>query len=110
MKRLHELSPEEIEEWREARAEAGREKYGVDHLNRYNLVDVMEELLDALNILSLLEEQLIGENTHYIVLTQMMEFRQIIYENIDKLQEMDKHLQEKFCEDRKADERVWWDD
>jgi len=55
--RLHQLTDKQIHEWRMARLEYGRQKYGDRHLQRYNLVDLMEELLDALNIVEFVNER-----------------------------------------------------
>ena len=44
MKRLHEIAPTELEEWKRERMRVGQTKYGDRDTKRYNLVDVAEEL------------------------------------------------------------------
>ena len=49
--RLHALTDDQLEEWRLARMESGREKYHhIDH-KRNLMVDIVEEAMDVLNIL-----------------------------------------------------------
>ncbi|MFP4457807.1 MAG: hypothetical protein ACLFPS_09135, partial [Clostridia bacterium] len=50
MKRLHELSQEEMEEWVKKRKRMGVQKYGDAHKKRYTLLDEMEEVLDLEDI------------------------------------------------------------
>ena len=59
--RLSDLTRAQIDEWRKARMEKGQEKYGDAHLERYNLVDIVEKLLDAQNIICLLQDRLCEE-------------------------------------------------
>lgn len=51
MKRVKQLTEEQIQEWRKRRQEIGSDKYGETDLWRYGMVDILEELLDVLNIL-----------------------------------------------------------
>lgn len=53
MKRIAAMSQRQIDELREKRMKAGWETYGDAHLRRYGLLDVLEEVVDAQNILDL---------------------------------------------------------
>ena len=110
--RLHELTPEQIEEWRRARLDAGRAKYGDAHMQRYGLVDVMEELLDAENILThLFLERMKSAYPKGMSLAQFKRLA-IINEDlgraIEGLQELDALLPDHVCSDEQGGERIWW--
>src|SRR5690625_2662623 len=108
--RLHELTPEQIEEWRRRRAEVGRRKYGDAHLQRYGLVDVMEELLDAQNIVELLVNRILGTDHAAAVNAQagVLAIRSALWEMAYELQNLDKLLPDHVCSDEQGGERVWW--
>jgi len=48
MKRLHEILPTDLENWKRERARVGQLKYGDRDTKRYNLVDLDELLPDEL--------------------------------------------------------------
>ena len=49
--RLYNLGGKDLYKWQKTRLKEGQKKYGNSDLDRYNLVDIMEELLDAVDIL-----------------------------------------------------------
>lgn len=113
--RLAGVTNPQLDEWRAARLEAGQKKYGDAHLERYNLVDVVEELLDAQNIVHLLLKRLSEEGNRFeqlatrnIVLGEL----EHVFGNIDSivhyLQWVDERLPDSFCNDARGGERVWW--
>ena len=111
MDRLHELSDEELQEWAEEKAKVGREKYGDTHLQRYNLVDVMEELIDAINILKLLEDRVEKQLNANIDISEFMNFiraKNYIDSAAKYVIDLDRQLGDELCTDEKGGERVWW--
>ncbi len=110
--RLHELTNEQIEEWRQARMKIGEKRYEDTHLGRYNLVDVMEEILDALNILVRLSNRCFKQNrflpqkavSELYSLTNMLDF------TIQNVQMADKEIPDELCTDEEGGERVWWNE
>ena len=112
MKRLHELNTGDIEAWQQERMRVGQQKYGDRDLNRYNLVDVVEELLDVLNIPERFENrarvqgyELNGLELYY---TKSAERR--ISEIIKRIFALDEELPDELCTDENGGERIWWGD
>lgn len=116
MKRLHHLSERQLREWQRVRQEEGSKKYGKAHLQRYGLVDVAEELLDALNIIDKMLDRIAeqGEKTtiskHQLAGVSRYYTRLIFtLKNAIKLcQRLDEFLPDKFCTDEQGGERIWW--
>lgn len=104
MKRLYQLTPEDIDAWRKARLEDGQRKYKDGHLQRYGMVDVLEELLDAANILWLSFERTQKHLPAYEAL------RDKLAESMDAAIVLDEKLDDDDCTDEKGGERIWWDD
>lgn len=110
--RLHKLTPEQIEAWRECRAQVGRNKYGDKHLQRNGPADIMEELLDSENILELMVSRVIqqcGELTHRQQV-QINALAKALTDAKTALVELDKYLPDKVCTDEQGGERVWLSD
>lgn len=61
---LKNLTIEERNKWQKTLMREGQKEYGDKHLNRYNLVDVAEEIIDARNILELFEDRVTKEIIH----------------------------------------------
>lgn len=117
-KRLYEITEHELEKWRIKRMSVGQEKYKNHHLQRYGLVDVMEELLDAQNILYLITDRLwtTRDPDSQTELDLCVKLEQEIWKindeiaNLrDKLVALDKLFPEKFCTDEMGERRIWWD-
>lgn len=119
MRRLYQLSGRELEEWQEARKAVGWEKYGESSYRRYNLVDVMEELMDAEVILERFQERLMleqaGENGATVWATlspvdkrTLEEIRLRIREAKFLLQQLDRVIPDHACTDEAGGERIWW--
>src|SRR5690625_2637571 len=103
--RLHELAPAQIEEWRQARMDAGRAQYGDAHMRRYGLVDVMEELLDAINIIDLAAERMAAEPE---CASSVRSLRLSVQLLIAAVRDTDKVLPDRLCSEAQGVERVWW--
>lgn len=97
------------------RMDAGREKYGDAHLQRYGLVDVMEECLDASNIsrlaidradLDAIENGNVATHLNYKV--ALWEFVGLMGQAINKLREIDTLAPDALCTDERGGERVFW--
>ena len=110
--RIHELTPEQIEQWRQARLTAGLVKYGAAHMQRYGLVDVMEELLDAKNILTLFMDRV---REGMVPDTQSSDIAIYVYtakvwlglvENL--ISDLDSMVPDELCTDERGGERIWW--
>jgi len=56
--RLCELSKKDVNDLKKARQRHGDKRYGDEHMHKYNLLDVLEELLDARNILDLYSKRI----------------------------------------------------
>jgi len=112
MKRFHQLSGREVEEWRKARMEAGREKYhNIDH-KRYGIVDIAEEALDSLNII---ERMIIRWSKDQFPISHRLHSKLIILwflleQVLEILDEIDRYLPDKVCTDEEGGERIWWSD
>jgi hypothetical protein len=107
MKRLHELTPQQIEEWRKARLAWGQTIYGNRDLQRYNAVDVMEELLDCINILERFENRAKhqGFKTGFYDKNRLVG---AINEAIIWLRSLDARLPDEMCTDENGGKRIWW--
>ena len=113
--RLHELTKKQINDWQDARMEMGQERYGEDHLERYLTIDMMEEILDALNIIILLkdqmtmnysaEEEIRKSNIFYSL---CYDIEDLLYEVIERIMRLDRKLDDRFRCDEKGGNRVWW--
>src|SRR5690606_32998079 len=121
LRRLHQLSDRELEEWQEARKAVGWEKYGESSYRRYNLVDVMEELMDAEVILERFQERLMleqaGESGDTVWATllpvdkrTLEEIRLRIREAKFLLQQLDRVIPDHACTDEAGGERIWWNE
>jgi hypothetical protein len=109
--RLHKLTQEQIEAWRKRRAEVGREKYGDAHLQRYGMVDIMEELLDAKNILVLIDDRMARTGTWGSDISgRLFEVQVAIDLAIIKAMQADKTMRDDQCTDEQGGERVWLSD
>ena len=109
MKRLHELSNNDLHEWLEARKEAGRDEYSNKHISRYNLVDVVEELLDAGNILELFQDRMKKDQVEFD-LELFHEINEDLEVLVHKIQELDEGIPDISCSDEEGGERIWWGD
>jgi hypothetical protein len=111
MKRLKDISLSQLEEWKKTRARIGRQKYQDKHLKRYNLVDVMEEILDAENIIELFEEKAITEATEWVPYYPYLdEIKGMLREIAMDLCILDIGVSEQLCTDEEGGDRIWWND
>lgn len=113
-KRLYELNQKQIGQWRLARRDVGRKRYGDKHLQRYGAVDIMEELLDAENILNLLFDRVkrseINPADMELVLLNIIEFGTNLTKLQDGLLRLDRCLSDNVCTDDQGGTRIWWGD
>jgi hypothetical protein len=110
MKRLGDLTIEEILAWLDERRRVGSEKYGDAHLQRYGLVDVVEKLIDAMVIAGLVARRCILAGAQNAV-----EINELLYklsegmaECLLKARRIDKLLSDELCTDEQSGERIWW--
>ena len=112
MKRLCDLPREQLIPWRRARLTAGQDRYGDAHLQRYGTVDVMEELLDAVNITNLLEERVkqagMSGDQEQEILESIEMFQQGIVRLTYIVYRLDTLLPDAVCTDERGGKRVWW--
>ena len=109
MKRLKDIMNWELAEWGKARMEAGREKYhSIDH-DRYNLLDVAEELIDAANIVKRLEHHL-GEEllSRRDVELRLEHLKSSLEHALNDLAYLDRALPDEICNDEEGGDRIWW--
>lgn len=115
MKRLYLLMPRQVYAWEQKRSEIGKQRYGERHLQRYNLVDVMEELLDALVILDRfedrIEKQCDSESLEIVrKFNSHARLRRHIKGAIQSMIELDSHFNGDICTDEQGGDRIWWND
>lgn len=118
MRRLHQLTEEELFAWKEARKAVGWQIYGQDSYRRYNLVDVMEEVMDAEVILDRFEERPMREMAPgrlalwYSLLPvdykTLSRIRFHLAEIKSLLQQLDRAVPDYACTDEAGGERIWW--
>lgn len=110
MRRLHQLGNPHVNEWRQARDEWGRQKYGDAHMDRYLTVDVAEEILDAITILERLEERLVrqGVQIDEVPRVLMAAVRDNLQTAFKYLHMLDRFLPDEVCTDGKGGHRIWW--
>lgn len=110
MKRIYRLTAQEVYEWGQSRLRHGQERYGDSHLQRYGLVDVMEELLDAANILHLTRDRLEQQGAwrEKPVLDGFSRVRWLIAQTRNYVLMLDRHLTDEVCTDEKGGNRIWW--
>lgn len=106
MKRLKDVYWSDLIKWQKERLEAGQVKYKDAHLQRYGLVDVVEEILDALNILELMKERLSPDAK---MIEQIdWEIRRRLHQVLLGCQRIDGLIADEFCTDEKGGKRIWW--
>lgn len=110
---LADLSVRDVDAWLMARMEAGQKKYGDAHLHRHLTVDITEELYDALNIHELLlsrisVDQELDPNVAIGTLFDMFKVIELIIEALTVLEKVDEALPDRYRDDTKGGERVWW--
>ena len=111
--RVHDICKKyHIGDWAEARWQHGKKTYGDDHLQRYNCVDIMEELIDAVNISQLLIERMeaagVDMEKTSAFWAEYEAFANAMSDVMLQVARLDKLLPEELCTDEKGGERVWW--
>jgi|GEM_PF-6905341 hypothetical protein len=109
IKRLHELTFWDIYQWQEARMNEGQKRYGDRDTKRYNLVDVMEELLDAMNILDRFKNR--AKLQGYDLASEHSKIFAIqtdIFRAMQRISNLDKSLPSDICTDENGGARIWW--
>lgn len=108
--RLHRLKHGDLEKWVFARREAGRKRYGDDHLKRYGLVDAVEEVFDTLHIVELtldrMGKQGIPVSTEVKRYVTRLSF--LLGEALSLIFAIDQTLPDEVCTDELGGDRVWW--
>ncbi len=116
MKRLRNMGPVQLKAWADNRMAVGERKYGDWHLRRYGLVDVVEELLDAQNIIHLLRDRVrkdVANVDNYQqdnFLQQIQRLEKAIQQAVDYAQIVDETLPNGVCTDEHGGKRIWWNE
>lgn len=109
MKRMHNLSDEEIVEWYNTRFENNELKDIESNLQRYNLVDIMEKLFDAYRILDLfnlrISDSMFADNIE-VEIDWLFHKLKGLENHIRRLDEL---IPDEYCTDEKGGKRIWWD-
>jgi len=110
MKRLYNLTAADLTAWRQERMRVGQQRYGDRDSGRYNLVDVVEELLDVLNILERFENRARAQGYGFSELQKILlgitkEKAEVL---IGLVQSFDKGIPDDLCTDENGGERIWW--
>lgn len=103
-----------IEDWRKERMKVGQLRYGDRDLKRYNLVDIVEELLDALNIMErMINRSNVYKNNGYGNTLKFgsayEDFKEKISNALSLVNDIDKLLPDDFVTDENGDDRIWVD-
>lgn len=110
--RLHELTQKQFEQWRQARFDAGQSRYGDAHLQRYGLVDVMEELIDADNILALfvdrVREGMVTDTQRDEIAARLYTAKVVLGFLASLILSLDSVVPDDLCTDERGGERIWW--
>ena len=113
-KQVHEVSREELEQWRQERLRVGQQRYGDRDLKRYGLLDVTEELLDCLNILERMENRIqvqgVEEKDARATRAAMQLVKNRVQQAIDEVQIVDEIVPAELKTDENGDDRIWWND
>ncbi len=105
MKRLQDLTPRDITAWRARRQEIGTTKYGETDLWRYGLVDIVEEILDAKNILDRAERRWYYQENLRL---DTFKLRNLLNDVLHEIDILDGMLPDSVCTD--YTERIWWNE
>ncbi len=105
--RLHELTSNQLNEWRAARMESGREKYHhIDH-KRNLMVDVVEEAMDIQNIMKRFDKhQNINPNNNPELIEPYWEIKDLTNRVIEIAMDISNHLDD--MDDSCGGYRIWW--
>ena len=111
-KRLHDLEVEDITAWRLERLRIGQQRYGDNDVKRYNLLDVMEELLDSVNILERMRNRAVHEERSQEFIENLdkgiSDIMDSIISAIEEVVSLDKKLPDDFCTDENGENRIWY--
>lgn len=114
-KRIKDINNEEFGKWKKKREEMGNREYGDDHLQRYNLLDELEELNDMMHIHEKMLNKVMAyeEETGEKVIDNELYFRfRLLQDLASKMKEtiykMDLLMPQELCEDDLGGERVGW--
>ncbi len=116
IRRLFAVSSRDIIRWQKLRAENGREQYKDAHLQRYGLVDVAEEIFDAMHILALAYEriysQTITPNPRVVrnIADRFARTNNLLGEVFEELCSLDRQLSHHVCSDEQGGVRVGWNE
>ncbi len=115
--RLYNVTRTELEDWRRKRMEIGQLEYGDRDLKRYNLVDVVEELLDVVNIMERFENRLITkygslENADLFCkyndfIIRVNRIKNGANELIKEVKYLDRYIKWEDSTDENGGERIW---
>lgn len=115
MNRLHQMTEDEVIKWAEARADWGKKVYGDKHLKRYNLVDVFEELLDAVCIINLFSDRILRTGRAEEVFSDnalgaylLIETLDLLFDSMDKIQMLDALVPDEYCTDEECNGRIFF--
>lgn len=116
-KKLSDLGLLQREEWFKARKEAGDKEYGEDHMERYCLVDIYEEVIDAIIILDkwidkklkLYEKEKIPKYNYEKANTYHRIIRDELWNCLEMIQLADEYETNRDRIDKKAEDRIWFE-
>ena len=118
MKRLYKThntsKPGWVGKWSAARLRHGESKYGEAHLQRYGVVDIMEELIDAKNIAGLLLCRVVCSELTAEQRTKICEAVTLLNRSLEHtglyLRQLDELLPDELCTDEQGGDRIWWNE
>ena len=110
MERLCNLTQDRVTAWRRERMRVGQERYGDSDLKRYGMVDIVEELMDAANILDrfLNRARVQGYEFNGWQKGRIEKVKDDISDAFRSVVSLDKELPDDLCTDENGGERIWW--
>lgn len=116
IKRLHELTEDQWQEWFAARKAVGDKKYQDKHKKRYTLTDIVEELMDALVIndkggvdrIMEYAETLEDEVKFQYINQMLILITKELHKTINMIRALDEVLPDEICSDEEGGERIWF--
>lgn len=114
---LEDINVMELNDWILARKEVGDEEYGDEHMERYCLLDVAEELIDALIILDkwyekneqFYEDDIIDDTTATKLSKSHTIMRNQVWTLLDQITIYDRDETVRGRKDTNSDERVYFE-
>ena len=106
---LYQCTIQDLERVRNERSRIGAVKYGQDHLGRNGPVDIAEELMDAINILGLMESRIIRHDGEYVDLQETVRIRAKLHDVLQSVVKVSFEMCDECQTDERGGDRKCWE-